>query len=632
MCGIAGIIRYDQDAQVARGDLEDMARAMAHRGPDASGFLEAGPVGFAFQRLSIIDRQGGDQPIHNETGRISIVFNGEIYNFQQLREELSGRGHVFRTRSDTETILHGYEEWGARGVCERLVGMFAFAILDREEGEDGAKRRVILARDRLGIKPLHLASIEGGLLFASELKSLLALPSFPRRIDDRALLDYTALGYIPAPGTIFRGVEKVLPGQILTVEAGQVRREQYWRPSFEASITEPVEAGRRLLSLLDQAVECRLVAEVPLGCFLSGGLDSSAVVGSMAARLGSSVNAITVGFDEQAYDEREAASQVALHLGITPQIEEVRAEPGILDRVGETFDEPHADPSDVPTWLLCQAARRRVTVALSGDGGDELFGGYRRYVFDLAENRIRSLLPRAVRRGLFAPLATVLPKADWLPRPLRARTMVANLALDPVEAYFRSVSRVSPEEVLALIEPDRLRAAGDYRPLQRFLDLDRASGLEHPLLRIRSLDLATWLPDDILTKVDRSSMAHSLEVRVPLLDHRLVEFAARLHPDLLIRGSSGKQLFKQALRGRLPDAIIDRRKQGFDLPLATWFRTALSDELEGLSRPGSGLEGFFRRERAAELLREHLRGRRNRTAELWMLLCFARWRRRWAGA
>ena len=322
MCGIAGMILFDPDSRVLRDDLERMARAMAHRGPDASGCREAGPVGCAFRRLSIIDRSGGNQPIHNETGRISIVFNGEIYNFQELRQELSARGHDFRTNSDTETILHGYEEWGARGVCERLRGMFAFAI------HDGDQRRVILARDRLGIKPLHVARVEGRLWFASELKSLLALDEVPRQVDDRALLDYASLGYVPAPATIFKGMEKVLPGYVWTVEQGRIHREQYWKPDFQQTLRDSAQAERRLLEILDEAVACRLVSEVPLGCFLSGGLDSSAVVSSMVLRLGTSVNAVTVGFDEQAYDERDAAREVANYLGITSQIEEVRADPG----------------------------------------------------------------------------------------------------------------------------------------------------------------------------------------------------------------------------------------------------------------------------------------------------------------
>ena len=603
-----------------------MAGVIRHRGPDAEGFLEKPGAGFAFRRLSIIDRGGGDQPIFNESGRIGIVFNGEIYNFMELRKELVAKGHTFRTQADTESILHGYEEWGIRGVCERLRGMFAFAIHDLD------RDRVVLARDRLGIKPLHLAEVDGEHWFASELKSFLSLGRFPREISTEALLDFATLGYVPAPRCIFRAVRKVLPGHLVRIEGGRVRHERYWSPPFGIVTREPQAAGARILELLDEAVCKRLVAEVPLGCFLSGGLDSSAVVASMVEQLGTSLNAVTVGFDVKEFDERDAAYRVAGHLGITPLVEEVRADPGALDRVSDCFDEPHADPSDVPTWLLCQAAKRHVTVALSGDGGDELFGGYRRYAFDLAENRIRSLIPGPVRRALFGPLGRFLPKADWLPRPLRAKTLVQNLALDPVEAYFRSVARVAPEEVARLIEPDRLAQAAGYLPLDHFKDLDRRHQLDHPLLRIRALDLQTWLPDDILTKVDRTSMAHSLEVRVPLLDHHLVEFAVGLDPDLLIRGATGKVVFKNSQRRRLPAETIDRRKQGFDLPVEAWFRGALFDELDRLVQAGSALQGTFRLERARELLAEHRSGRRNRQGELWMLLCFARWHDRFGAS
>ncbi|MBI4878945.1 MAG: asparagine synthase (glutamine-hydrolyzing) [Planctomycetes bacterium] len=624
MCGIAGIARLEDGAPpVRQDDLERMAAALAHRGPDAAGFHLCGPVGFAFRRLSIIDRQGGDQPIYNENGRACVVFNGEIYNFVELRGVLQDKGHRFRTRSDTEVILHGYEEWGARGVAERLRGMFAFAIHDQDAG------RVVLARDRLGKKPLHVASAGGALCFASELKALLALAALPRRVAPRALLDYAALGYVPAPATIFAGVEKLQPGHVLVLDRGGARREKYWEAPFAVEPIGMDQAAARLLELMRDAVRCRLVAEVPLGCFLSGGLDSSAVVAAMVDQLGTAVNAVTVGFQDAACDERGAARAVARCLGITPVEEEVLAAPAVLDGVAATFDEPHADPSNVPTYLLCQATRRRVTVALSGDGGDELFGGYRRYAFDQFENRVRALVPAALRRVLFGPLGALLPKADWLPRPLRAKTLIQNLARDPVEAYFRSVARVAPEEAARLVDPDLLAAAGGYAPLERFREIDARRALADPLLRVRALDLETWLPDDILAKVDRASMAHSLEVRVPLLDHRLVEFASCLPPRLLLKGGAGKLVFKRALRGILPDATIDRRKHGFDLPAAHWLETALAAELDELVASGSALEGYFDRRRAAELLAEQRARRRDRTAELWLLLCFGRWRRRW---
>lgn len=619
MCGIAGIVQFDPDAPVRSVDLERMARAMVHRGPDADGFHRSAGVGFAFRRLSIIDLAGGDQPISNEDGTVTVVFNGEIYNFRDLRATLEAKGHVFTTHSDTETLVHGYEEWGERGLCERLRGMFAFAI------HDAARRRVVLGRDRLGIKPLHLAEIDGGIAFASELKSLHALDGFVRDVDPRALLDVLVLGYVPAPRSIWRRVEKLPPGHFAVVEGGRVELSRYWEAPFVERPIGMDEAADRIRALLDDAVRVRLVSEVPLGCFLSGGVDSSAVVAAMVDALGTSIDAVTVGFEDARFDERGAARSVAAHLGITPHEEVVESDPSVLDDVAKTFDEPHADPSDLPTWLLCRATRRHVTVALSGDGGDERFGGYRRYAFDRFENRIRAIVPGPLRRLLFGPLGGVLPKGDRLPRPLRAKTLVSNLARDPVEAYFRSVARIAPEEAERLLAPDLLRECDGWRTVERFREIDARRGLKDPLFRIRALDLETWLPDDILAKVDRASMAHSLEARVPILDHPLVEFASSLPSDLLIRGGRTKAVFKHALRRTIPDEILDRPKQGFDLPVAAWLDGPLRSELDALVHPGSPLEGTLDLARARTLLDEHRGGRRNRLAELWTILTLGRW-------
>ncbi len=623
MCGIAGIIHLDEDASVSRDDLVRMANAIVHRGPDAEGIHQRGPVGFAFRRLAIIDVAGGDQPIYNEDGDVAIVFNGEIYNHADLREQLVAKGHRFRTRSDTETILHGYEEWGPRGICERLRGMFAFAI------HDGRARRVVLARDRLGIKPLHVARVGRTIHFASELKSFFALPSFPVRLAASAVLDFATLGYVVAPGCILQDVEKLQPGHVAVIEAGRMEVTRYWQAPFEAREIEFHAAAERIRGLLAEAVRIRLMAEVPLGCFLSGGVDSSAVVAAMVDLVGTSVNAVTVGFADARFDERGVAAEVAAHLGIEPMMEEVRADPAILDGVTTTYDEPHADPSDVPTWLLCQATKRRVTVALSGDGGDELFGGYRRYRFDVLENRVRAFVPSVLRRALLGPLGDAWPKGDRLPRPLRAKTMIQNLAREPIDAYYRSVSRILPEEVERLVDPDLLAAAGSYRPIERFRAIDERRGLKDPLFRIRAIDLETWLSDDILAKVDRASMAHSLEVRVPLLDHHMVEFASTLPSRHLIHGGSGKAVFKAAVERSVPREILDRPKHGFDLPVEAWLRGPLRAELAELTESGSPLAGVFRVDRARELIEEHQSGRRNRATELWTLLVFGRWRRRW---
>ncbi len=626
MCGIAGIFSNEHGRGPARDDLVRMARSMAHRGPDSEGIHVRGPVGLSFRRLSIIDRSGGDQPIFNADGSMAIIFNGEAYNHLDLRRELEARGHRFKTRSDTETVLLGYQEWGARGICERLRGMYAFAI------DDARNRRLIVARDRLGKKPVHVARYGGQVRFASELKTLLADPAMPRRVSARALLDYATLGYVPGPDCIFEGVTKLPPAHVLTIEWGdgasghRERVERYWDASFAQREIGLEAAAERVLSLVEESVRIRLMSEVPLGCFLSGGIDSSAIVAAMARTSESAVKAVTVGFDDARFDERGAAAEVARHLGITPSVEMVRQDPDVLTGVGATFDEPHADPSDLPTWLLCRATRRHVTVALSGDGGDELFGGYRRYRFDLIENRVRSLVPGVVRRLVFGPLGRALPKGDRLPRPLRAKTLIANLARDPIDAYFRSVARVAPEDALRLLDRRLREELRDYRPVDRFRAIDARRGLRDPLARIRAIDLETWLPDDILAKVDLASMAHSLEVRAPLLDQELVEFASTLPSDLLIHGGRGKRVFKHALARWLPVATIERKKHGFDLPVRQWLAGPLAATLDSFARPGSALDGWFDAAAVNEVIAEHRSGRRDRSAELWMLTTFARWR------
>ncbi|MBK6941156.1 MAG: asparagine synthase (glutamine-hydrolyzing) [Planctomycetes bacterium] len=619
-------MKFSNADRVDPARLRAMATAMFHRGPDADGFHELGRVGFAFRRLAIIDRVGSNQPIHNEDRSVSIVFNGEIYNFIELRAQLIAKGHRFTTAGDTETIVHGYEEWGARGICERLNGMFAFALHDQKRDV------IVLGRDRMGIKPLHLLRTHDGVAFASEIKSLLVDPAFTRRVDPRAFVEYVALGYVPGPHTIYAGIEKVLPGHFATITNSAVTIERYFDVAFDTTTTDAERARVDVHALLHDAVTSQLVSEVPLGCFLSGGIDSSAVALGMVEARGRSIDAVTVGFDDARFDEREAAHVVARALGIEPHEEVVHPDPSVLDALAFNYDEPHADPSIVPTFLLCQAARRHVTVALSGDGGDEMFGGYRRYAFDVLENRVRSLLPRALRRGVIGPLGRAWPKADTLPRPLRFKATLVNLGLDAVDAYCRSVARVKPEDVEEFVDPDLLRATDGWRAVDRFRAIDERRKLDDPLLRARALDVDTWLPDDCLVKVDRASMAHSLEVRVPFLDGPLVDYAARLHPRLLMRGREGKVLLKRVLRGRLPDETLDRRKHGFDLPVRAWLAGPLARELDALCAPSSPLRGYFDLGTLSRYLAEERRGSRDRTRELWTALVFARFHAKWIGS
>jgi len=620
MCGITGIFDTREARSVDQPLLERMNQSQFHRGPDDGGIhLEPG-VGLAHRRLSIIDLSNGHQPLFNEDGSVVVVYNGEIYNFPDLTKELLAAGHQFRTHCDTEVIVHAWEEWGEDCV-ERFRGMFAFAIWDRNRGT------LFLARDRLGIKPLHYALLsDGRLLFGSELKSLLVDDSLPRNIDPRSVEDYFALGYVPEPRTIFKDVFKLPPGHTLTIRRGDARPRirQYWDVDFNSNgITSEAEAREQLIERLQEAVSIRMIADVPLGAFLSGGVDSSAVVAMMAGLNSEPVNTCSISFGDPAYNESHYASMVADLYHTNHQVGEVNPDDfGLIEKLVDIYDEPYADSSAMPTYRVCELARKRVTVALSGDGGDENLAGYRRYRWHLYEQRMRSLLPLSLRRPLFGTLGRLYPKADWAPKIFRAKSTFEALARDDVEGYFHSVS-ILGDGLRAKLFSDRFRSK-----LQGYQAVDvfrghAAHAPEHPLSRVQYLDLKTYLVGDILTKVDRASMAHGLEVRVPILDHKLVEWMAGLSPDFKLRGREGKYLFKKSLESRLPREILYRPKMGFAVPLAGWFRGPLRARVrESLLGPRMLDSGIFDNGFLQQIVEQHQSGRRNFSDPIWTLLMF----------
>lgn len=627
MCGICGIFAPGSGA-VDRAVVERMTSAIAHRGPDDDGFHVAGPIGLGHRRLSIIGVETGHQPIFTEDRKLAIIFNGEIYNYRQLRSELEGRGHRFRTETDTEAILLAYREWGADSV-KRLRGMFAYAIWDEPA------RTLFLARDRLGIKPLYYAWDGTTLRFGSEIKALLEDPAFRPTLDPLALDEYLTYLYVPAPRSIFREVRKLRPGHTLTATVRGIEDREYWdlaiRPGPRRSEEEEIEALRAALT---DSVACHLMSEVPLGAFLSGGIDSSAVVGTMARLSDSPVRTESIGFREDAYDELPSARQVARAFGADARERIVEAHAAdILDELAWHYDEPFADSSMVPTWYVSKAARERVTVCLSGDGGDENFAGYRRMRFDYLENRIRSRLPRWVRRGVLAPVAAAYPKADRLPQVFRGKTLLTNLTLSPERAYHNTMRWFTPAMKARLYRPALRAAVGEHDAFGVQEEFFRRSEGWHPLSRIQYVDFKTYLPDDILAKVDRASMAHSLEVRVPLLDHRFVEHAATIPADLKIRNGTGKYIFKRALEGLVPADVLARRKMGFSVPLDLWFRGELRAPFEQrVLGAGSFTESLFEPGAVRSLWDEHQKGIRDRSYPLWALLTLEHWGRRFAPA
>lgn len=615
MCGIAGVVALAAGRAVPGELALAMADRIAHRGPDGSG-VHAGP-GYALsqRRLAIVDLAGGAQPMGTADGRLWVTFNGEIYNYLELRSELAAKGHVFRTHSDTEVLLHGWRQWG-RGLAERLRGMFAFVLVDEE------KREAYAARDRLGKKPLHWLVHDGLFCFASEIKALHAV-GFDKRLRTDAIAQFLALRYVPDPITVFEGVHKLPPGHWLSLRDGTVTTQRYWQLAFGEGVADRAAASERTLSLLDEAVRIRLMGEVPLAPFLSGGVDSYAVVDSMTRTLGRPVTACTIGFPDPRFDERPAARESAAACGASLLEEELSPQHLLdLDWYAHTYDEPFSDSSAVPTYHVCKLARRHVTVALSGDGGDEGFGGYRRYLFDVRENRTRNLLPRALWR-LFG---AVYPKADWLPRWLRGKRTLQNLARDPAEAYARSVSAHLPEEVFAVLRQEHHRAAGD--PHAPLLDAYTRSDARSPLHRAVATDLATWLPGDILVKADRASMAVSLEVRCPFLDHRLLEHAASIPPAWHFTGGRTKSFLRSTLAGRLLPAALGRKKQGFSVPLRAWFQGPLGAAVED-AIGDSLLQQWLRPEVVRTLLARHRQGVGDHAEMLWAVLVLARFLRRW---
>ncbi len=621
MCGISGIFDTRGRRDIDRAALERMNAAQFHRGPDEGGVhLEPG-VGLAHRRLSIIDLSTGQQPLYNEDGSVCVVFNGEIYNYRELIPELQALGHVFHTRSDTEVIVHAWEAWGEACVT-RFRGMFAFALWDR------ARETLFLARDRLGVKPLYYALLPGGtLLFASELKALLAHGGLPRDIDPLAVEEYFALGYVPEPRTIFRQARKLPPAHTLSLRRGEPPGEphEYWDVRF--TLDNAMDAGEACATLLDklrESIRLRMIADVPLGAFLSGGVDSSAVVALMAGLSGEPVNTCSIAFDDPAFDEAAFARAVAERYRTRHHVETVQSDDfDLIDTLAVLYDEPYADSSAIPTYRVCQLARRHVTVALSGDGGDESFGGYRRYREHLREERLRAALPASLRRPLFGLLGRVYPKADWAPRVLRAKTTFEGLARTPVEAYFHAVSILRAPMRARLFSPAFRRALAGYDAREVFDRHAARAGTDDPLALIQYLDLKTYLVGDINTKVDRASMAHSLEVREPLMDHELVEWLATLPSDLKIRGAEGKFLLKQAMTPHLPHDILYRPKMGFAVPLARWFRGPLRERVrEAVLGPRLAATGWFEAAYLRHLVDAHQSGACDYSASLWSLLMF----------
>jgi asparagine synthase (glutamine-hydrolysing) len=550
-----------------------------------------------------------------------MVNNGEIFNFPELREELKTLGYVFKNSSDTEVILNAYHAWGPDSV-KRIRGMFAYAIHDK------AKNEVFIARDRMGIKPLFYAHTDDKtFIFGSELKALSIHPDFKKNLRDESIEEYFALGYVPEPHTIYKNAYKLEPGHALVIclNSGKIKNNQYWNIKFNNDYKGTFnDAVHELDKRVEEAVRIRMRADVPLGAFLSGGVDSSAVVANMAKNSADPVNTCSIGFNDPRFNETDYATQIATQYQTNHQSQMVDPNDySLVDNLMDYYDEPYADSSALPTFRVCKLARKRVTVALSGDGGDEHLAGYRRYKMHMFEEKMRNMVPSAVRNPLFGFLGTVYPKADWAPRIFRAKTTFQGLARSSVESYFHGVSIFKPEMRKKLFTKELKSDLQDYDALEVFNRHAKDCGSDDALSLIQYLDIKTYLPGDILTKVDRASMAYSLEVRVPLLDHELVQWIASLPSDYKLRGQEGKFIFKKSLENQLPHDILYRPKMGFGVPLGNWFRNELKEKIKETVLSERMLDsGYFNQEYLETLIKDHQSGMRDYSAPLWTLMMF----------
>jgi asparagine synthase (glutamine-hydrolysing) len=614
MCGIAGIVNFDRKP-VAENEVRTMCDAMVHRGPDDAGYYISNGVGIGMRRLSIIDIDGGHQPVHNEDRSIWVVFNGEIYNFKQLRRSLEGQGHIFETDTDTEVIVHLYEEYGDCCV-DKMRGMFAFAVWD------GKQKKILLARDRLGVKPLFYSINKERLAFGSELKVLLQLPDIERRFNWAAMGSLFSAMCTPTAESIVEGVHKLKPGHILTASAQHgVRIREYWDVEFDPDYTKTEDFFiERLRDLLEESVRLRMIADVPLGAFLSGGVDSSSVVATMAKLSSRPVKTFSIGFSDPAYNELGYARMVAQKF--ETEHHELILEPNVLDVIDDIawyLDEPFGDSSAIPTYMVSKLAATNVTVVLSGDGGDELFAGYDRYLVERRERKY-DRIPWPVRQA--AGLAGRMMREG-----MTGRRFLRHLALDGADRYLDANMLFRDYDRSALFQPDAYREiqSNDMRVRWRSL---LQNGNRHWLSSLQYFDIKSYLPNDILTKVDRMSMAHSIEAREPLLDHKFVEFAATIPPELKLKGITTKYIFKRAMEGILPKEILYRPKRGFAIPLSQWFRGQLGPFVRDLLLSQRSLNrGIFRKAYIERLIELNDRGR-SMDLPLWTLITFELWCRR----
>jgi asparagine synthase (glutamine-hydrolysing) len=622
MCGFAGIF-FPKDDKALKPDaafLKCMTDSIAHRGPDGEGFFAEPHIGLGHRRLSIIDIAMGQQPLFNEDHSVVVVFNGEIYNYQELVLRLTNLGHQFRTASDTEVIVHAWEQWGSDCVSY-FRGMFAFALWDRKT------KSLFLARDHMGVKPVYWGTTNNGsIVFGSELKALMRHPQLSRTINPLAADDYFNLGFVPDPKTILSSCHKLPPSSFLLWQVGQKSPtvSRYWKVQFAANTAiDEQRAQTELQEQILDAVKLRMVSEVPIGAFLSGGVDSSIVVASMAKLNAEPVKTCSIGFDVSTFDESDYALQVATQFKTNHYAETISVdEHNQIDKLAAIYDEPFADSSAIPTIRVCELARRKVTVALSGDGGDETFAGYSRYLSNLTTEKWRNKIPQFVRKNALQAIAHAYPKIDWAPRPFRLKNVLNEISVGPVEAYLATSGAMRPAERARVYTAAFQTKISGYRTVDQMLEVAK-NGPSDTLSCLQNLDYNFYLPGDINVKVDRASMSVSLESREPLMDVKLVEWAATISPSLKISGGVTKYILKKAFEKTLPNDILYRQKMGFSVPLADWFRSDLGTTMQlRFASSSSAISDFVSISAVNEMLAEHISGRRNWATPLWSILMF----------